>query len=89
MAAGRKPLPTHLKIIRGNPGKRALPKHEPEPAVGAEAPDWLTPEAAKHWPIVAKQLLDARVLTEMDGPALSLYCESFAQWKNAELAPQN
>lgn len=28
--AGRKPLPTHLKILRGNPGKRPLNKHEPK-----------------------------------------------------------
>ena len=28
---GRKPRPTHLRIIDGNPGKRALPKHEPKP----------------------------------------------------------
>jgi hypothetical protein len=25
---GRKPTPTHLKIVKGNPGKRALPKDE-------------------------------------------------------------
>lgn len=28
--AGRKPHPTHLKILQGNPGKRPLNKHEPQ-----------------------------------------------------------
>jgi hypothetical protein len=25
------PVPTHLKIIRGNPGKRKINKNEPKP----------------------------------------------------------
>ena len=28
---GRKPVPTHLKVVRGNPGKRRLNKSEPLP----------------------------------------------------------
>ena len=28
---GRKPKPTALKLIAGNPGKRALNAHEPQP----------------------------------------------------------
>ncbi len=28
---GRKPLPTHLKIIRGDPGEQAINKMEPKP----------------------------------------------------------
>jgi P27 family predicted phage terminase small subunit len=31
MAIGRPPVPTHLKIIRGNPGKRKINKNEPKP----------------------------------------------------------
>ena len=80
---GRKPTPTALKIVRGNPGKRALPKDEPTPQAGADAPDWLSPLAAEHWPLIAKQLDDAQVLTVMDAPALALYCEAFARWKHA------
>ncbi|MFC0130611.1 phage terminase small subunit P27 family [Ralstonia solanacearum] len=80
---GRKPTPTALKIVRGNPGKRALPKDEPTPPAGADAPDWLSPLAAEHWPLIAKGLEDARVLTVMDAPALALYCEAFVRWKHA------
>lgn len=46
-------------------------------------PDWLSPEASKHWPAVAKQLHDAGLLTAIDVTALALYCESFARWKDA------
>jgi len=31
--AGRKPKPTALKIIEGNPGKRPLNKNEPKPDI--------------------------------------------------------
>ena len=34
---GRRPKPTALKLIEGNPGKRPLPRDEPTPPVGAKA----------------------------------------------------
>jgi P27 family predicted phage terminase small subunit len=81
--AGRKPTPTALKIVQGNPGKRPLPQHEPRPPVGAEMPDWLSDEAKAHWPMVAAQLTEAGILTEIDAQALALYCEAFARWRHA------
>jgi len=30
--AGRRPKPTHLKVVTGNPGKRKLNDKEPTPA---------------------------------------------------------
>lgn len=30
---GCRPTPTALKLVRGNPGKRALPKNEPRPSL--------------------------------------------------------
>jgi P27 family predicted phage terminase small subunit len=83
MGSGRKPVPTALKIIRGNPGGRPLPENEPTPALDAEMPEWLSPSAAKHWPVVARQLRDAGVLTSMDSAALALYCEAFARYLHA------
>lgn len=80
---GRKPTPTALKIVRGNPGGRPLPENEPTPEPGADMPEWLSPQAAKHWPTVSKQLDTAGVLTQMDVAALALYCEAFARWKHA------
>lgn len=77
------PVPTALRILRGNPGRRPLPENEPTPEPGADMPDDLSPGAAKHWSKVAKQLDDAGVLTQMDGMALALYCETYARWKHA------
>ena len=53
---GRKPVPTYLKILRGNPGKRPLPENEPTPEPGATMPDWFSPAAAAHWPTMAESL---------------------------------
>ena len=77
------PVPTVLKLLRGNPGKRSLNEDEPQPPSGAEMPDYLTPEAAAHWPKVSTQLADAGVLTEIDQTALAMYCEAFAMWRHA------
>lgn len=81
---GRKPTPTALKVVRGNPGGRPLNDDEPQPEGQAVAPDWLSPSAAAHWPTVAAQLESAGVLTSMDAPALALYCEAFARWQDAQ-----
>lgn len=44
--AGRKPKPTALKKLEGNPGKRKLNTKEPIPAKGMlNCPEWLLPEA--------------------------------------------
>jgi P27 family predicted phage terminase small subunit len=83
MPTGRKPTPTALKVLRGNPGKRPLPENEPTPKGEAVAPEWLSPSAALHWPVVARQLESSGVLTSMDAQALALYCEAFARWQDA------
>ena len=49
---GRKPTPTHLKLVRGNPGKRALPKKGTEiPVVVEEVtpPEFLSTDAKVEW----------------------------------------
>ena len=80
---GRKPTPTALKIVRANPGKRPLPQAEPRPGLDVVTPDWLSTDARKHWPLIATQLSNAGILTNIDAPALALYCESFVIWKQA------
>ena len=48
--AGRKPKPTALKKLEGNPGKRKLNTKEPMPGKGMpDCPKWLLPEAKKEW----------------------------------------
>ena len=48
--AGRKPKPTAVKKLEGNPGKRKLNTKEPVPAKGMPAcSDCLMPESKKEW----------------------------------------
>ena len=43
--AGRKPKPTALKKLEGNPGKRKLNNKEPVPDKGMpDCPAWLLPD---------------------------------------------
>lgn len=82
---GRKPKPTAVKELEGNPGKRALNEFEPKPQKKApKCPTWLDTEAKKEWRRVAKQLEELGVLTEVDMAAFSGYCEAYARWKEAE-----
>ena len=47
---GRKPKPTAMKELEGNPGKHPLNTSEPKPNKKAPAcPKWLEPEAKKEW----------------------------------------
>lgn len=81
---GRKPKPTWLKEVAGNPGKRALPKNEPKLSVKIPRPPaGMSEEAKRHWKVVAKQLADAGVMTEIDRDALVLYCECWSRWWDA------
>lgn len=85
MAAGRKPKPTALKELEGNPGKRKLNRNEPKPAKGIPpCPDWLLPEAKKEWERLAENLGQLGVLTNVDMAAFAAYCQSYARWKEAQ-----
>ena len=81
---GRKPKPTALSIIQGNPGRRPYPKNEPKPkSVAPNAPAVLSPEAKKHWRVVVKQLHASKLMTRLDIDALVIYCEAYARWADA------
>lgn len=82
---GRKPIPTAIKQLEGNPGKRALNQKEPKPEKRApKCPAWLDSEAKKEWRRTAKQLEQLGILTEVDMAAFAGYCQAYARWKEAE-----
>ena len=85
MRAGRKPKPSAIKILEGNPGKRPLNQNEPKPQKKAPpCPKWLEPEAKKEWKRLARTLEAMGVLTEADMAAFAGYCQAYARWKEAE-----
>ena len=82
---GRKPTPTAIKELEGNPGKRPLNQNEPKPEKKAPpCPKWLEPEAKKEWRRLAKQMEAIGILTEVDMAAFAGYCQAYARWKEAE-----
>ena len=78
---GRKPTPTALKLLRGNPGKRALNPNEPvlDQAVTEAPATLLDPVARAEWTRVAALFEGKRVLTEGDRAALTAYASLFAR----------
>lgn len=82
--AGAKPKPTALKLLQGTAQPCRMNKNEPKPKSDAvKMPVGLSVEAKKCWKQVSKHLKDAGVLTNLDIHALSLYCEAFARWNDA------
>lgn len=78
---GRKPKPTKLKVLQGNPGKRKLPKNEPKPdPVIPDCPSHLDAIAKKEWKRFAKVLDKLGLLTEIDGSAFAAYCDQYSRW---------
>ncbi len=82
---GPKPAPTHLKLLRNNPGKRPINRREPKPPSRIPTcPEHLTAGAKKEWKRITKQLDAAGLLTELDRAGLAGYCTAYARWCDAE-----
>ena len=80
---GRKPKPTSLKILQGNPGRRPLNSAEPKfPTLQSDCPKHLGPIAAEEWARIRD--LFREIFTEADRAALSAYCVCYGRWVEAE-----
>lgn len=87
MKPGRKPQPTHLKLVKGNPGKRAINKEEPIPARQLpNPPAELSDDAKVEWGRVSEGLYRLGLLTGIDRAALAAYCQAYGRWMQAERA---
>lgn len=77
--AGRRPTPTHLKMVKGNPGKRAINKREPQPKREIPScPAHLTDIGKVAWGRLTVLLDRMGILTEADGAALERLCDCYA-----------
>jgi len=82
---GRKPKPTAMKRLEGNPGGRKLNAREPKANSGLPVcPSWLLPEAKNEWKRLAKKLHAMGILTVSDRMTFAAYCQSYARWKEAQ-----
>lgn len=82
---GRKPKPTHLKVLEGNPGRRPINGREPKPPRDVPTcPSHLGPSAKAEWKRLAGVLNRIGMLTTVDRAALAVYCQSWGRWVEAE-----
>jgi len=83
--AGRRPLPSAIKKLRGTDQPCRMNENEPDPEpLPPDPPSHLSKEAKKYWKETFKLLAGVGVLPEMDGDTLSLYCETKAKWVYAK-----
>mgnify|MGYP003646193124 CR=1 FL=1 len=83
---GRKPMPSAVQELRGgydkNPSRRK--KSEPKPPDGIpKAPRYLNRLAKNEWRHICKLLHSMGILTMADRSALTLYCQTYSQWRKA------
>jgi P27 family predicted phage terminase small subunit len=82
--AGRRPKPTALKLLDGNPGHRALNRNEPQPGGIPSCPRHLDAVAKSEWKRISRELIATGLLTSVDRAALAAYCAAWSRWVNAE-----
>jgi phage terminase small subunit len=77
--SGRKPKPTSLKVLQGNPGKRPLNENEPKPPPRLpRSPEHLSEEAKKEWRRAGKFLFQLGLVSDIDRAAFAAYCQAWA-----------
>jgi P27 family predicted phage terminase small subunit len=82
---GRKPKPSHLRLVQGIAGHRPINKDEPVIAVALPSPPrHLSPAARKEWKRLGPLLCNAGLLSNLDRSALACYCQAVAHLAAAE-----
>ena len=82
--AGRRPIPTEIKLLRGNPGKRKLNRREPRGHSGLPAcPTHLRGIAREAWRRLGERLTVLRVVTDADAAALELLALAYGEYRQA------
>jgi P27 family predicted phage terminase small subunit len=84
MSVGRRPKPTALKQLQGNPGKRPLNLNEPQFGGLPKCPGHLDKNAKAEWRRISKELSAVGLLSAADRAALSAYCAAWSRWIAAE-----
>src|SRR5438093_14589 len=87
--SGRRPQPTVLKMLRGNPSKTPLNANEPQPERASasfdEPPIELTdPVAIAEWTRVAPMLRKCGLVSETERTALTALCQQWSRYLEAQ-----
>ena len=87
--SGRRPQPTQIRLLRGNPGKRPINPAEPTPPAVGQAFDTPPPElaadagASAEWRRVAPLLRHCRVISEAERSVLIALCQQWSRYLEA------
>src|SRR5689334_14457240 len=80
---GPAPTPTKLRVLRGNPGRRPIPK-SPEPTPGLPLqPAGMSDAAKAVWDRIMRDYGKTGVLTGVDTDAVRVYCEAVVRYEAA------
>lgn len=81
---GRRPKPTRVRELEGNPSKRPYNRREPQPTEGrVTCPSWLSTKGKAEWKRITPELRRMRLLTIVDRAALAAYCQAYAELEEA------
>lgn len=81
-----RPTPTHLKLLRGNPGKRAINRREPKPPGDLREPPPDLPAPARPYWWQAVNQSPPGLLKRIDGRVVALWAT--AAWLHARAAAE-
>jgi len=83
--AGRKKIPSKLKVLRGTDQPCRMNPDEPEPDLCIpQPPKLLKGHALEEWNRITIILDRLGLMSEMDTMALAAYCQSYERWMEAE-----
>lgn len=81
---GRRPKPSVVRKLEGNPGKRAMNKQEPKAAAGVpKCPEHLKGVARTEWKRIILELAEMKVLSRVDRAELTLCCSAWGMYVKA------
>ena len=84
MRRGQKPIPTALKVLRGNPGRSKINTDEPTPPpLAGDVPEELDGDtyAIAEWTRIVPGLLACGQVTSADRALLVIYCLEYAEYR--------
>jgi len=76
---GRKPRPTIIKILEGEPNKDRINLNEPKAFGTPHCPSYLTPEAKAEWHRICPILKEMGLLAKSDRALIANYCQAYAR----------
>lgn len=81
--SGPPKTPTHLRLVKGNPSKRAINKKEPKPPSGVPPIPKHFDKRGKYWFKRMGEELDAvGVMSTLDAKALELLVEAYTEYRH-------